>query len=478
MNKSHYLKFVITAIILSAPCFADGVTTINNEHNERLAKFNAAPLAPETYTPHTMTINGILKNQNNVNAHRHATNTEKETILKAVMASVVIHGTDTRQTSIYDKRSTLTGTLGQHFEILRLTETLAAIYWDQFTKTGNIYSGEFVDSNLYTYSGLDWGVYFDLFYGVINQHHIGVSTKIAQEQKHIPFVSFHSIPTDAKEIPGKFARTGGHSHEGIPTEVQNVLFGDIGEHAIAGHETVFVSTYSLEPPLKLCLIARLPDKDGRQRRILMQNPPWDVNAAYSPYEIRAHPLFSNGGVALNITHGEYQKPDGSEIHISGNSSAEINTHDGTFSPNDAHLAHLPERPLQADEIFSFVSTVARGDFVIDTFHLLMADISRIISFAEAFLATDGKIDVMDHVLGKKIIDYDKSTYKTNSKGEKELDSTEFKYELTDLGKIIRNNPKKTFGEFLTLLQHPFMTAKHSNLTEHLAKMMAFIDGRI
>lgn len=477
MNKSHYLKLIMTAFFLITPCLADGVAIINDEHNKRLAEFNATPLAPETYTPHTTTINDILKDKHKVDVRRQASNAEKETILKAVMASVVIHKGDSKY-RLPTHELNETHTLYKHFEILRLTEELADIYWRQFINTGNIRSGEFINSNLYTYSGLNWGVYFDFFYDVINQHHAGVSISIAQEQKHIPFVSFNSIPSHAKEIPGKFARTGGHSYDGIPTEVQNVLFGDIGEHPIAGHETVFVSTYSLEPPLKLSLIVRLPDEAGHQRRILMQTPPWDVNGAYSPYEIRAHPLFSNGQVALTITHGENPQPDGSKICISGSTSAEINTHDGTFSPNDAHLTNLPERALQGDEIFSFISTVTRGGFVVDTFHLLIADISRIIAFAEAFLATDGKFDVMDHLLSKKTIDYDKSTYKTNSKGESELDSTEFKYDLTDLGQCIHTNPNKTFGEFLSLLQHPFMAAKHPDLPTHLEKMMAFIDGRI
>jgi hypothetical protein len=269
----------------------------------------------------------------------------------------------------------------------------------------------------------------------------------------------NSLPESANQISGRFARTGGHQYAGGCTEVNNVLFGDVGDHAIAGHETVFVSTYSLEPPLKYCVIVRLPDDhNGHQRRILMQNPPWDINVDPSPFEIRAHPLFSNGDVGISITHGEYVKADGSSVVVTGSSSANINTHDGTFSPNDAHLQNLPDRPLEDDEIFSFASSVARGGIVVDTFHLLMGNINRIIALSEAFLATDGRVELGDRLFGRKI--------------------SESKYEQTELAKELRAIPNKTFGDFLKLLQHPFVIAKYSNLSPHLAKMMTFIEGRI
>lgn len=379
MNKSHYLKFVITAIILSAPCFADGVTIINNEHNERLAKFNAAPLAPETYTPHTMTINGILKNQNNVNAHRHATNTEKETILKAVMASVVIHG-DNPSYRLPAHGLDQGGALYKHFEILRLTESLASDLMHQLS-VGFMDLTQLTNyGNLYSFSGKNISDFKNWFEDVLAEHNAGL---LAKMKAHL----LQNIPSEVKNLTPKK----------VLDLNEMIEFGEIGKHSITRQSVIFVSTYNLNTHqiINNGLFVHLPPKNGREKYIVIENPFFDAEVArsdgsWSPYTIRSHALINGDAqprdVSINIAITD-AKNGQTDIGISS-SHGSVNSHDGTFSPNNLWLTNLPERVLFQNEVFSFVSRIDGDGKAIDTLHILAYDANAAVNLARTSTNVD------------------------------------------------------------------------------------------
>lgn len=205
-----------------------------------------------------------------------------------------------------------------------------------------------------------------------------------------------------------------------------IAFGTATKHAMTGNSIVFISTYhTWTQPTGVFI--RLPDFKGRQRHIVIENPHFDENAPadrLSPYTVRAHAVIfpdATGSaavqrnVSISITNSE---PANIQM---GEHSTDVHIHDHTLSPNNAHLSGLPQRQLLDKEIYSFISHV-NWDNSVDTFHMVMGESNRI-----------GMLDFA--------------------------------------------RDSKNFQDFLDNLNNAD-EALHPNLTQHLLKMLAFINGTI
>jgi hypothetical protein len=286
---------------------------------------------------------------------------------------------------------------------------------------------------------------------------------LRQKQRSQAALSFAS---DINELRGQFIYPPAASDAGY------VIFGDVQAHALAGHKAVFVSTYNLNllAMFAKSIVVKLP---GSERYIVIQTPNYDGDA----YSIRAHPVIHpnadastdiNSSIPIQIANGDNESVT---VGIDDSSASSIHTHGGTFSPNNKKLTGIEARSLKDKETFSFVSHVAG----VDTFHLLIADINRMIAFAEAFLSDKAELKTGDPLIGRKVIDLKASTFKSNGDFECVVD----KYKSTGLSADIRAQLlNKNFGDFIKLLQHPLIVDAYPNLDPHLAKMVAFIEGRI
>jgi hypothetical protein len=369
MRNNFYLKLVV-ALFVATPCFADGVDTIRVEDSLRCPAFNANPFDVSGYAPRTVKINGILKEERNV-VDRPARTHEKETILKAVMASVAIHGFDTNQTSVFKKTLDINTARGKHFEILRLTEMLAGDLMGQLS-TGFMDIAALTGyENLYGFSGMGADAYENWFRDVVNQHSPGLMIK-----------KIDCLSADVKSFtPQKV--------HGLNEMIE---FGAIEKKSITKQSVVFVSTYNLSVSdnrvMIFGLFIHLPALNGRERYVVIENPFFDdsiTDGSRSPYTIRAHALINgdvqprNVNVNISITSGKNGK---SEVGINTSGGGSVNSHNNTFSPNNMWLTNLPERSLQAGEVFSFVSKVDGDGKMIDTLHVIAYDANSVVNLAK------------------------------------------------------------------------------------------------
>jgi hypothetical protein len=367
MRNNFYLKLVV-ALFVATPCFADGVDTIRVEDSLRCPAFNANPFDVSGYAPRTAKINVILKEERNV-VDRPAKTHEKETILKAVMASVVIHGFDINQTSVFKKTLDINTALGQHFEILRLTEALAGGLMGQLDAGFMDIAALTGYENLYGFSGMGVDAYENWFRDVVNQHSPGLMIK-----------KIDCLSADVKSFtPQKVHELN-----------EMIEFGTIEKKSITRQSVVFVSTYNLNAyqPISNGLFIHLPTRGGREKYIVIENPFFDdsiTDGSRSPYTIRAHALVNgdaqprNVNVNIAITSGLNKE---SEVGITNLQGGSVNSHDNTFSPNNMHLTGLPDRSLIKGEVFSFVSKIDGDGKRIDTLHVVAYDANSVVNLAK------------------------------------------------------------------------------------------------
>ena len=356
MTISFYLKLAVAIFFVAMPYFASAtvepekispvVRYVADQYGERLSKFNRKPLRPDTYEHHTHNIQRTLKN---VDERRHASDKEKELILKAVMGSVVIHGNDSTY-RLPAHRLKEGNSRFRHFEILRLTEKLAVDLMGQLS-TGfmdiNALTGY---ENLYDFSGKDVNIFKKWFEDVVNKHSPGL---IKQMNRRVDGLRF-----DVQSV----GRVG--------QMYETSTFGDIGAHSIAGRNVVFVSTYAIcIPSVTYSVLIRIP---GKSRYIVIQQPYFD-NSQGSNYTIRAHALVNGEtdprdvNVNISITNGKNGK---SEVGITNLESGRVYSHDRTFSPGNMCLTGLPDRSLENGEVFSFTSKINGDSKMIDTLHII------------------------------------------------------------------------------------------------------------
>ena len=100
---------------VSEEVLSGGAALIQTRYGERKSEFNKDPLTVNV--EHTAKINTVLKNKP---SEKHAGSTEKKLVLKAVMATALIHG-DSQSFEIlqYDRQNL---NLFMHYEILRMTQ--------------------------------------------------------------------------------------------------------------------------------------------------------------------------------------------------------------------------------------------------------------------------------------------------------------------------------------------------------------------
>ncbi|MES2253100.1 MAG: hypothetical protein V4482_05410 [Pseudomonadota bacterium] len=354
MKRIVYLRFAPLAFFaithyFAAASIAHAVTYIEEQYD---ARCEALHFQSETM-PHTTHINALLSDESKV-ADRAADDAEKEIILKAVMASVFIHGVSDFP-AIFDKRAHLAGDKRHnHFEILRLTTELAGDLLNPGDAASVLDLPKYTD--LYTFSATNKDVFKRWFDDVCREH-------------------------AAKTVDGRLNVT---------------LFGPVKSHWKTGYASIFVSTYNLTDGESMFrVIARLPNQGDRKRYVVIENPNWGTHSnggdSNSPYTIRAHPIVNgnardaNTPETITITNGE-----NNDITVGINElGSSVHTHGGTFSPNNKHLTELPERALgrfgsgtkedlrEENECYSFVSHVGNTD----TLHIITGNPSPIVDLA-------------------------------------------------------------------------------------------------
>jgi len=182
MNINFYVKCAVAVCFGMLSCFmtasatASAVDYVHRNNMVRRDQFNTTPNEPSLYVGYTRNINTVLQDQSRV-SQTVATAGEKEKILKAVMATVLIDGRDVKKTSIFDKRGVpaLSTALLKHFEILRLTEELAGEL-SSITPSANINS-LLGYADLYTFSGIDANTFMKWNGDVRREHDSGISAR-------------------------------------------------------------------------------------------------------------------------------------------------------------------------------------------------------------------------------------------------------------------------------------------------------------
>ncbi len=419
MNKYLTKKNVLYLLFINLTFFVS--QTLATVDQQRRDLFNETPFS-ELIAPCTETIMQGL--------HEPKTITADD--FKALMASVIIHENFLPYSFQEHGIAPDTETLFNQYEICRLTELLTI----NIFKKGIFGFNMAISKDLYDLceqSGFTPSDFDAWFLDVFTSHQPGIMKKLTSEQPRLDAIT---LPPARRHIEGRFA------------SYLRVTFGTIPDHPIAGSAAVFVSTYNLSiPALLKSFVIELPnDDDGTLNRIVIQEPNFDIERS-DPFSIRAHPLFINQRVNIRITNTH------NTVGIIGD-VAYINTHDGTFSPNDAHLTGLPSRPLLPGEVYSFISHVReQSDHPqqVRTYHILLGSIDRLLAFSEAFFTTEPQT-VDDPLL----------TVKPTNQTTRTLAET-----------IFHDYPEKTFGGFVDLLQHPLIRHTYPDLNRHLASVIDF-----
>ena len=212
-----YLKLLLLAFFAITNSFA--VDMIKENDNTRCGFFNESPNDESRYLQNTAEINQTLGDEKKVNPKKSASVAEKEIILKAVMATFIIHG---------DLHKLVTPTLGEthalyyHYEILRLTEELTHKLVSQYKDEKKIdiacFSGY---ENLYAYSGLEQQMLALWFTDAMFAHKAGIDKLMAEKVEK----EFYQSDIRGRTTAQNSGRTSTESvdSEDIPREIEEAL---------------------------------------------------------------------------------------------------------------------------------------------------------------------------------------------------------------------------------------------------------------
>jgi hypothetical protein len=419
MKKSFIKKYIIYLLSINLTFFLS--QTLATVNQQRCDLFNESP-SSELIAPCTKIIMQEL--------HEPKTITADD--FKSLMASVIIHDDFLPYPFQEHGIAPDTEALFNQHEICRLTE----LFTINIFQKGIFGFNMAISEDLYVLcerSGFSSSNFDEWFLDVFKSHQLGIMKKLTSKQPQLDAIT---LSPALRNIQGRFAGS------------QRVAFGTIPDHPIAGSTAVFVSTYNLSiPALMKSIVIELPnDEDRTLNRIVIQEPNFDIEHR-DPFSIRAHPLFKNQQVNIVITNTHNTVGMAKGI-------ANIHTHDGTFSPNDAHLTGLPLRPLLPGEVYSFISHVSEQNDhpqKVRTYHILLGSIDRLLAFSEAFFSTEPQ------TLGDPLLTV------------KPIGQSELTYAET----IFHDYPEKNLEGFINLLQHPIIRYTYPDLNHHLASVIDF-----
>ncbi len=325
----------------------------------------------EIYTrPKTNRIDTIVLSKN-VNTEVRMDNPDKKIFIQSIMARAIIHGNE----SVYahhglrsdDRRF-------KHFEIIRLTELFAVDLLKQ-SEYGFIDCDILTEySNLYTFSGKSKNTYKQWFEEMLETNKGGLYKRVVSRINKV-----------MSQLPKK----------SMDHDSQNIIFGNIPVHGVAERQIPFISTYhmrghqlSAEQKVEIAgILVKLPNHTLHQHYIHIEPPYFDEDND-SPYTLRLHPVVhpdANAHTHSNTdVHSQIRAGKNKTTTITINDSDKsVQTHDGTFSPNNKHLHGFPRRPLNDDETFSFVSVNTWDRQRMEVFHLLTTNQEYLTLFSES-----------------------------------------------------------------------------------------------
>ncbi len=417
MNKKSFTQRIAFILLLSIPTlFASILASLPPiEHiqimsGNRTYYFNNRETR-ERYAGITRKIDEVVLRKN-VNTENKMGFPDKKIFIQSILSRVIIHGNESR----YEAHGIQsTDRRFKHFEIIRLAESFAAALLAQ-SECGFMDCGTLKGySNLYSFSGISKDTYQEWFNEMLETHNGGLYKRMISRIDGL------------RDLPTRSAHN----------DSQNVIFGNIPVHGIAQRQIPFISTYDMTAYYgkgvyragSLGILVKFRSTANHTSYIHIENPYFDTENR-SPYTLRLHPVVHpnanehtdiNTGVDSQIIAGKNKT---TTIGINDHDKS-VQTHGGTFSPNNKHLTGLPRRTLQNDETYSFISKNTWERKRVDVFHLL-----------------------------------------TNS--------NEYRYLFTDS----QNNFYSDFYMFLKYLtRHAYTQGTWPYYKPHLHKMMAFIEGR-
>ena len=395
------LKQTVAILFVATQCFAGmsshphddryvspGARLIQKYDDERRDAYRACwDSRKDEILPLTQKINGALKKPTNVEK-RTATKDEKEIILRAVMRTVMLHGHNETQRSIFDKRKELREDWRYwHFEILRLTEMLAGDFLNALKSDGSSDVGIFFNEknkfkykDLTEHSGLSFGCFVDYFIhsepyeDIADQAEEEIEKIKAQQTKGLfkkPEASVPSVDFETRQT----------------LKTQNVkigvVFGNIPNNKMMGEgcSVAFINCYIGQyygTEVTCGVRARLPNKNGRERYVVIQgDTTWFENDSHLPYMVSAHAIINgdatdrNVDVRIRVVNGD-NWGRGASMDETGS----VNSHpDGkgktAYSPNNMHITGLSKGDLKdSTPIYSLVSRIDGDGRAIDTLHIM------------------------------------------------------------------------------------------------------------
>ncbi len=376
MKYSFWLKVLFIALILNTHTYARNVSAFVDSLDlvdiERWQLFNhqspVKSLDDNTRTKEiglkTKHLNSIFQDPAQIAPNRRlASDEEKEILVKIRMRTAVIHLQDSKYSLERRDLQTIEKSLQSHFFSLYQIEDLVHSRLDPSTIDQNILRKH---KMLEVLCGIDSATFNRWLNEVLAENAFGIHHRMKERIERLDS-AIKNIKRD-------------------PTQHNILQFGEVATVQGSDHirnKLVFISTYANANPRDAVHI-KLPNRsDGSEAYISVQTP-GSIKDVSAPFTIRAHFAFADNldnyseWLSAGITHGKNTHKDGSEFQVRVDPCFDIIIHNdndglgGKISPDNAHLSGLPERPLDEDETFSFVSEI-NGSKRVRTFHLLVGE---------------------------------------------------------------------------------------------------------
>lgn len=248
---------------------------------ERWKSFNPQSSKPVLRDIPTCTteINSIIQDPGKIAPNRRiASSTERETIVKIMMRTAIFHQRDEKYLLARFDFKKYDAAIAVNYFILYEIEHLARDLLDQSTVGFTDIDALCGYEKLYKYSGTDKETYHQWFQEVLAENLIGLSHRMQERVDQIDSTVQNLRLTAAPN---------------------NLRFGDVKTiRGIDFDYAKFVSVSTYHGLNLIGTVIQLPDRNGRERQIVFQNPSFSQNHTkgndgWSPYTLRAHYAFAD-----------------------------------------------------------------------------------------------------------------------------------------------------------------------------------------
>ena len=279
-----WLKTLCATLVVISHAYAEPFTglvdAIDKMDYERWQSFNPQPSNPSLRDPsdYTTEMNSIIQDPKQIASNRRiASPQEREAIVKIMMRTAIIHQRDEKYLLARFDLKKCDAVIAANYFIYYEIENLARDLLDQSTVGFTDINALRDYENLYKYSGTSKETYHQWFQEIFEENRLGLGKRMQKRA--------NKIDSTVQNLQ-------------LNPEPSKLRFGDVPMmNDVDGQPVrkfVAVSTYE-KPSVYSGTPIRLPDRDGRERYIVIQCPTFTKGSSPegdSPYSIRAHFAFS------------------------------------------------------------------------------------------------------------------------------------------------------------------------------------------